>query len=87
MYGLLNRSSSSCSVDTCKWQSVVARPSGSHVLFPPLQAVVNLLTLREVAQLGDVVKHGLQIIVTDLTLERGDQCASLFRCVAAERAC
>jgi hypothetical protein len=51
-----------------------------------LQAVGDLLTLREIAQLGDVVEHSLQIVVTDLALERGDQRASFFCCVAAERA-
>jgi hypothetical protein len=57
------------------------------VLLPLLQAVGDLLILREVAQLGDVVEHGLQIVVTDLALERRDQRAGFFCCVAAERAC
>jgi hypothetical protein len=34
-----------------------------------LQAVGDLLILREVAQLGDVVEHGLEIVITDLALE------------------
>lgn len=64
-----------------------AKFSHSRVLFLLLQAVVELLVLREVAQLGDVVKHSLQIVVTDLALERGDQRASLFCRITAERAC
>lgn len=39
------------------------------VLLLLLQAFGDLLTLREVAQLGDVVEHGLQIVITDLALE------------------
>lgn len=53
------------------------------VLLRLLQVVVELLVLREVAQLGDVVEDGLQVVVADLALERGDQCASFFGCVAA----
>jgi hypothetical protein len=46
-----------------------------------------LLILRKVAELGDIVEHSLQVLVTDLTFERRDECAGFFRRVAAERAC
>ena len=52
-----------------------------------LQVVVNLLVLRKVTQLGDVVEHSLQVIVADLALERGNQRAGFFGRVAAKRAC
>jgi hypothetical protein len=95
MYGFCPGSSARGFIASSRLRGMAsARPSLSipystwaPVLFSPLQVGIDLLTLREVAQLGDVVQHGLQIVVTNLAFERGDQCASFFCGIAAERAC